>query len=204
MMTSKPGTRSHRLFRGTRDAASDLPSQVAWTGFGLFLLFSFVWLGAMSQVGVARCAVCSDGVCSGSTTDCPGTYGIIVLVLFLLAIASAIIAVGLSVALVRLVTTIRLPPGAGFSPARLSIEFLAPFMAFYGWGILAWGLVLPLNIFGLCYYGACVYPYVLQGIPLSLAVIGGVVLGAGAVFLALLWRIRKAETTAVVRVVSPT
>jgi len=162
--------------------------------FGLLMLWSFVWLGATLQPGVVQCAICSGNQCTGSTTICPGTEATVIGVLLVLAMAATIVAVGLSRSLVDFFT-----PGKyaslraqGTTAPRLSLEFLAPFLAFYGWAIAAWGLMLPLNIFGFC-HEACVYPYVLQGIPLTLVWIGAPLLVAGAVLLGWLARLRASE-----------
>ena len=161
------------------------------------LLVACVLLGAISQAGLVMCAVCNGNVCGPGTEVCPDSLAAVGVFLAALSIAAVMLALGLG----RPQSASRPGPRsgettrAGTMDRRTISEFLAPFLTFFGWGVLAWGLLLPWNVFGFC-HEPCVYPYQLQGIPLMLATSGAVMLVLGASVYGLLWRAQRVGTPA--------
>jgi hypothetical protein len=159
---------------------------------GATMLVGFVLAGAISQAGLVQCAVCHGNVCGPETQVCPGSLAAVGVFIAALAIAAVVVALGLGTQFpfaVRWGQRGR-PNGVSLNALRPTTEFLAAFVTFFGWALLAWGLLLPWSVFGTCYYGPCQYPYVLQGIPLDLAVSGAAMIALGGSLMALLSRRR--------------
>lgn len=166
-----------------RVAPMDWTTRVVMVGAGSFGLVLIVFLGTILQVGVVQCAVCAGNVCGPGVEVCPDSAVGLGLIVGLLAAASVMIAVGLSG------WTVTRRAGAtkrseSLPAAPTDLDFLAPLLLFFGWGLLALGLLLPWNVFGTCYYGPCVYAYDLSGYPLVLVVSGTIAIASGAPLLA--------------------
>jgi uncharacterized membrane protein len=154
---------------------------VAVTGAGIALLGGTVLLGAIAQVGVSLCAICHGNDCSFGSQVCPGSVLFLALIVAFLMMEALLVALGLSKPEVARWT---IPPSVtGLERARRvrrekPLNILAPFLAFFGWALMALGLMLPLDIFGSC-VEPCDYPWVLSGYPLLLVIVGAVLLGSG-------------------------
>ena len=66
-----------------------------------------------------------------------------------------------------------------------AVEFLAPFLTFFGWGVLAWGLILPWSPFAQC-HGLCAPAFPLDGVPYELVISGIAAFAIGATLFGLL------------------
>lgn len=152
-------------------------------------------LGAISQVGVRLCAVCSGNQCGPGVEVCPGSLVLLTMFVAVLAGMSFLIAIGLSPRAIAAVAGGSESPAPGHTepPFALEREILAPFCSFLGWGLCVLGLLLPWDIFGFCLDGPCEYPYVLIGWPLLLVILGAVLLGAGAIVFDMIGRIAPAR-----------
>ena len=162
--------------------------QIAITGVGVALLGGTTFLGAVMQVGVSLCAICYGSDCNGGPQVCPSSVLLLAVMVAFLIAESLLVAVGLSK---RAVARGTAHLGVYGFEKRIRVQrestlnILAPFFAFFGWALLALGLMLPLNLFGFC-HEPCEYPWVLSGYPLLLAMLGGVLLAAGAGLLGLI------------------
>lgn len=177
---------------------STLPEQVVWTIAGLAGLFGFV--GAAHASGVAfDCTLYGIYDASGTAGACPVLSWPTLVLLAGFAVPSSMIAIGLSRDLI-----VRLSPfGARPDPRRatrgsglLALEFMAPFLMFFGWGVLAWGLTEPVldNCIEPCGYPTL--PYVLGGTAWQLSIIGGSALAVGGGLLLRVWRAQRATRPA--------
>jgi hypothetical protein len=167
--------------------------QIAFVAAGFFLLLVLVLGGAAAQVGVQQCAVCVGNSCGPAVEVCPASVFGLAIFAGLLVFPSLLIALGLSrwtiVWMGSLGTTPaqRSPPG----PGDPGLDVMGTFLSFFGWALLAMGLLLPWDIFGYCRDGPCEYPYLLAGYPLLLAVVGGMTLATGSGLTVLLWIERR-------------
>jgi hypothetical protein len=163
---------------------------------GTFLLLALVLTGAAGQAGLQLCAICTGNVCGPGTAVCPGSVAYLEMIVVSLAVASFAIAVGLSESLVARMGGLhgalaRNRPG---KPAHTIASLPGPFLLFFGWGLIALGLLLPWDLFGNCRDGPCDYPYVLSEYPVLLVIAGGVCLATGIVFFSLL-SLRRGNST---------
>jgi hypothetical protein len=168
---------------------------------GSFLLLALVLSGAAGQAGLQLCAICTGNVCGPGTAVCPGSVANLEMIVVSLAVASVAIAVGLSESLVARMGGLhgalaRDRPG---KPARSVASLTAPFLVFFGWGLITLGLLLPWDLFGNCIDGPCDYPYVLSGYPALLVFAGGVCLATGIALFSLLSPRRDDSTSPVGR-----
>jgi hypothetical protein len=160
------------------------------TGFAILTLVLTILVAAAAQVGVKECIVCTGNSCTGTgSSSCPETLIAVVTTGAFLAVESFFVSVGLSLSAFANAFG-WLPKGRelGLPKGRqLALHLAAPTLMFLGWALLVLGLILPFGLFQLCHQ-ACGYPYapwMLVGYPLLLVEIGSVVLGAGAVLLAI-------------------
>jgi hypothetical protein len=169
---------------GGRVPALDRPARLGLVVAGSIGLVLVVLGGAAAQAGVTQCAVCAGNVCGPGTEVCPGSVALLVFFVALLATACSLIAVGLSgwTARTRAGNT-KQSEDRPNSPTDL--DLIAPLLLFFGWGLLALGLLLPWDIFGFC-HEPCEYAYVLSGYPLALVIGGAVILTSGAFLLTLI------------------
>jgi hypothetical protein len=177
---------------------STLPEQAAWTAGGLGSLFLLVLIAHAAEIGF-DCTLYgiynSDGIAGG----CPVLSWPTLVMLVCFAISSSAIALGLSGSLFSLLPSVgaqsRRSRAKG-DARRLALEFTAPFLAFFGWGVLAWGLTVPVleNCIEPCGYPT--FPYVLGGTALQLSVLGGGALMSGGALLARLWQTQRRKRLA--------
>lgn len=155
--------------------------QAMITGLGIIALGVTTFTAAALQVGASLCT-CAGSSCTGPQV-CPDSTVVLAVVVALLMMESLLIALGLSPrALARGAYRLGLyrptaPPAADSEPA---LHIAAPFLAFLGWSLLALGLMLPLDIFGICHSNGCTYPWVLSGYPLLVVLVGFVTLAIGS------------------------
>jgi len=168
-------------------SASDLPRslrlhQAMITGLGIIALGVTTFTAAALQVGASLCA-CVGSSCTGPQV-CPNSIVVLSVVVALLMMESLLIALGLSPrALARGAYRLGLyrPPSSPLAASEPPLHIAAPFLAFLGWALLALGLMLPLDVFGLCHgQSGCTYPWVLTGYPLLVVLIGFVTLAIGS------------------------
>jgi hypothetical protein len=182
---------------GERSRAT-LPKQVGWTTAGLVSLFSLVLIAHATQVAF-DCTPYGIYDSGGTAGACPVLSWPTLLLLAGFAMSSSAVAVGLSGNLLsRLVGTgaePHQPMGSGDS-RRLALEFAAPFLTFFGWGLLAWGLTEPAleNCIEPCGYPT--FPYMLGGTALQLSVMGGCALLVGGGLLALIKKSQRDQRPA--------
>jgi hypothetical protein len=145
--------------------------------FGAALLVLLVITAAAIQAGELQCIACDGNICSTSygTQICPASSAAALAIGAGLAVAAIIVGLGLTS---PSVVDGRQNSGIRTTPTRL-FEFATSFSTFLGWGLFFWGLLLPWNVFGTCYYGPCAYPYQLGGFPLALVITGGFLLCMG-------------------------
>ena len=165
------------------------PVRVTLVGTGSLALCIFVLLGALFQVGVVQCAICSGNVCGPGVGVRPDSALSLGLTVALLVGASLMVAVGVSGGEVKM-RAVASTLGASSRYPPPSVALLPPFLAFFGGGLVALGWLLPMPRFGSCYYGPCVYPYVLTGYPEAL-VTGDTVAIASSVALLGVLRFRR-------------
>jgi hypothetical protein len=163
------------------------------TGIGIVALMATTYLGAASQVGVQLCAICTGSQCAGSEV-CPDSVIGLSLVVAALMVEALVVAVGLAPAPVEAVRGRADVESDGEHPrvARMAtLTLSAPFLTFFGWALVALGIILPLNIFGVC-SRQCVYTWSLSGYPLVLVIVGGAALAWGTgLFVAQTLRLRR-------------
>jgi hypothetical protein len=159
-----------------------------FTGVGIFAILLTVWTGAITQVGMQQCPICTDNFCNGSG-PCPGSVDARVSIGIVLGIEAFFVSVGLSA---RALANAIKSPSEGTESAfprgpQLALHVLAPFLMFWGWAMVLLGLILPFGWGQTCAEpcGYPTFPWVLSGFPLDLVVVGGVILGAGVVSLAI-------------------
>lgn len=160
-----------------------LGAQVGWTATGLIALFSLVFVAHATEVAF-DCTLYGIYEANGTAGGCPLLSWPTLLILGGFAISSSMISIGLSRNLVVFVSPSPASPRTHRLRADrhpLTLDFIGPFLAFFGWGVLAWGLTEPLleNCIEPCGYPC--FPYVLEGTAFELSVLGGsaLVLGAG-------------------------
>ncbi len=180
---------------------------MAWTATGLVALFSLVLVADVTQVAV-DCTLFGIYGPHGTVGGCPVLSWPTLVLLGGFAVSSGMIAIGLSRTLVVLVSAS--PPGGGTERLEVdrrgwALDFVGPFLAFFGWGVLAWGLTQPMfeNCKEPCGYPY--FPYVLEGTAFELSILGGIALALGVSVLATLAnrRHRQNERGARPRVVGP-
>lgn len=158
-----------------------------WLLAGIVVLITSALLVAGTQIGEAECAVCppGGGTCTGSTTWCPWTGALVALDAGVLAVGPAMAAIGWWIGTAPGASDRRSESDRSVQSSRrkgrVALEW---FVALYGGGWVLSGLLLPLSVFGYCHEG-CAYPYVLQGTPLSLVLVGGVASALGLASLAI-------------------
>jgi len=162
------------------------------TGVSVLLLVSTVFLGAVGQVGVQRCAVCTGTICTGSEV-CPESVVGLVALGILLAIEAFFVSWGLSARAMAKA----FHPATGDPEDRqpagsdLLLHVLGPFFGFFGWALMALGVLLATNVFAFC-TEACEFDWQLSGYPELLVFVGAGLLTGGATMLAILWiRLRR-------------
>jgi len=169
---------------------STLAQQVGWTSAGLVSMFLLVLIAHATEVAF-DCTLYGIYEPDGTAGGCPVLSWPTLVVLAGFAISSSVVAVGLSGSLILLLSPVGGQPKqrrAKVDPRRLALEFAAPFLAFFGWGVLAWGLAEPIleNCIEPCGYPTL--PYVLGGTALQLSIIGGSALILGGGLFARLWQ----------------
>jgi len=156
--------------------------QAMVTGLGIIALGVTTFTAAALQVGASLCA-CVGSSCSGPQV-CPDSIVVLSVVVALLMMEALLVALGLSPrALARGAYRLGLyrPANPPMAEAEPALHIAAPFLAFLGWALLALGLMLPLDIFGICHGPtACTYPWVLSGYPLLVVLVGFVTLAIGS------------------------
>src|SRR5579871_1295919 len=119
---------------------STRPAQVGWTTAGLVGLFLLVLVAHGTEVAF-DCTLYGIYAPDGTAGACPVLSWPTLVVLSGFAIPSAMVAFGLSENLILLVSPTDVRPSQRRETAdsrRLALEFTAPFLAFFGWGVLAW------------------------------------------------------------------
>lgn len=176
---------------------STLAEQVGWTTAGLVSLFLLVLIAHATEVAV-DCTFYGIYEPDGTAGGCPVLSWPTLILLAGFAIPSSAVAVGLSRDLVMRLSRSGTPPRprrVNAASRRLALEFVAPFLAFFGWGVLAWGLTAPAldNCIEPCGYPT--FPYVLGGTALQLCLIGGSALVIGGGLLVRLWHLQRRSTS---------
>ncbi len=153
--------------------------QIAIVGTGVAILLVIVFFGGVAQVGLEQCPVCLNNVCGPSFKVCPPSVLGLWQVITILFLTSAFIGLGLSrTAVLGMVGTGDELIEARSMPRKYpGLDVIAPTLSFFGWSVLALGLLL--DFFGYCVYSPCHFLYDLSGYPLLLALAGGVMLAAG-------------------------
>jgi hypothetical protein len=153
---------------------------------GVLLLYGSVLAGAISQLADGACGTCTAGPhCTPATVACAASYWDLLAVSVLVAGGAAMIAASLSAPVVHRITrTAPERPRDAPTRGRATFDFVAPLVMFFGWGWLALGLMLPLDLFASCHPG-CSYGYDLAGVPYALVVAGISVLIVGNVLVGL-------------------
>lgn len=171
-------------------------ARVGLTGVGILALMMTTYLGAASQVGVQLCAVCTGSHCAGSEV-CPDSLVGLSLVVAALMVEALVVALGLS-PVPRTIDHDANPSDSREPHPRFAhmatLALSAPFLAFFGWALVALGFILPLNILGVC-HPQCTYSWTLSGYPLVLVIVGGAALAWGAgLFVLQSVRVRRHHT----------
>jgi hypothetical protein len=178
---------------------STLPGQLGWTTAGLVSLFLLVLIAHATEVAF-DCTLYGIYESDGTAGACPLLSWPTLVILASFGIPSSAVALGLSGSLVSMLSPVRAQPDqrtVNVDPRRLAIEFTAPFLSFFGWGVLAWGLTEPIleNCIEPCGYPT--FPYVLEGTAFLLSVIGGIALIIGGGLMARLWQVQRQQRPAV-------
>jgi hypothetical protein len=154
----------------------------------ILALLVTIGFGAIGQVGMEQCPVCTGDFCNG-TEVCPSSVNDLVSTCIVLGIEAFFVSIGLSAR--ALANAIKSPPDGRENAfprgSKLALHVLAPFLMFWGWAMVFLGLLLPFG-WGQTCAEPCGYPaapWVLSGYPLDLVVVGGVILGTGVVSLAI-------------------
>ena len=170
--------------------SSRVGAQVGWTATGLIALFLLVFVAHWTEVAF-DCTLYGIYESNGTAGGCPLDSWPTLVMLGGFAVPSSMVAIGLSRNLVLLVSSNRESSrthGPGIGTRKPILDFAGPFSAFFGWGVLAWGLMEPIaeNCIEPCGYPY--FPYVLQGVGFELSVLGVTSLAVGASLLALVAR----------------